>query len=95
MGGGGHWWHNVCTIMREDYFRHFSNIIVITVRNLETTVLVLLTGKICEVSLGMILCGIVHTPNFMKNGICVQARLRYYLLNFRCFNVGITNGRDI
>jgi hypothetical protein len=39
--------------------------------------------------------GMIYIPGFMKIGIGVQAILRFYLRNLRCFNVGITDGMDL
>jgi hypothetical protein len=39
--------------------------------------------------------GMIYIPSFMKVGAGVQAILRFCLTNFRGFNVGITDGRDL
>jgi hypothetical protein len=38
-------------------------------------------------------CGMTVLPTFMKNGIGVQAILRFYVSNLKGCNVGITDGR--
>jgi hypothetical protein len=40
-------------------------------------------------------CGSIYLPSFMKIGSGVQAILRFCFRNLRCFNVGITDGRDL
>jgi hypothetical protein len=56
--------------------------------------LVSLIEGIHKYSVGMVSCGMIYLPSFMKIGTGVQAILRFCLRNFRGCNVGITNGRD-
>jgi hypothetical protein len=40
-------------------------------------------------------CVMIYIPSFMKIGTGVQGILRFCLRNSRCFNVGITDGKDL
>jgi hypothetical protein len=37
-------------------------------------------------------CGMIYIPSFGETGTCVQALLRFSLINFSNSNVGITSG---
>jgi hypothetical protein len=46
-------------------------------------------------AVGVALCGMICIASFTKIGAGVRAMLRFSLSNFRCCNIGITDGRDL
>jgi hypothetical protein len=61
----------------------------------EAVMLALLIEKSYGIYSEMVSSCLMYVPSFMKIGAGVQAILSFYLRNLRCYNVGITEGRDI
>jgi hypothetical protein len=88
----GHWgvlrWHDIYEV---SWFQRSSNIKHINSIIQEDSVLILMTGRIYEVCLKTVSCGIICISSFMKTGIDIQAIFRFCLSNPRGYNVGVTD----
>jgi hypothetical protein len=71
-----HWdglrWHDIRTKFHDDWFRHSSNVKLITSVVWEAALLVLLMGRIYEVRFEMASCDMLCVPSFMWSVQAVQ-----------------------
>jgi hypothetical protein len=88
-------WHDIHTRIHDNWFRHSSNIKVVTLTISEAALLVLLMGGIYEVAIEVASCGMIYIPSFMTIGSGIQVVLRLLPQQFRGYGTSISDRRDL